>query len=147
MLDNPFAEEIIPGIKSKPLLAQFETIYSCPIAWYQGQLVPIVWGFHFNGTLSVLSILQEDPAACQSRAGSSQASGSESWHLLHLKTSSTSWDVFCISRAFFSWVLQQQGWTPNIPSKLSHFLWFCDSLMRLWFPPCISSAVHYPFLV
>lgn len=37
MLDNPFTEEIVHNIKSKPLLAQPEAISSCPIPWYLGK--------------------------------------------------------------------------------------------------------------
>ncbi|KAK4831704.1 hypothetical protein QYF61_018756, partial [Mycteria americana] len=37
MLDNPFSEEKIPNIQSKPPLAQLEAISSCPITCYLGE--------------------------------------------------------------------------------------------------------------
>ncbi|KAK4826007.1 hypothetical protein QYF61_003780 [Mycteria americana] len=37
MLDNPFGEEFFPNIQSKPPLAQFEALSSCPIACYLGE--------------------------------------------------------------------------------------------------------------
>ncbi|KAK4829021.1 hypothetical protein QYF61_001796 [Mycteria americana] len=37
MLDNPFREEIVPNIQSKPPLAQLEAIFSRPITCYLGE--------------------------------------------------------------------------------------------------------------
>ena len=37
MLDNPFGEEIITNIQSKPPLAQLKAISSCPIALLRGR--------------------------------------------------------------------------------------------------------------
>ncbi|KAK4817647.1 LOW QUALITY PROTEIN: hypothetical protein QYF61_023237 [Mycteria americana] len=37
MLHNPFREEIVPHIQSKPLLAQLEAMSSCPITCYLGE--------------------------------------------------------------------------------------------------------------
>ncbi|KAK4828375.1 hypothetical protein QYF61_026113 [Mycteria americana] len=37
VLDNPFSEEKFPNIQSKPPLAQFEAISSCPITCYLGE--------------------------------------------------------------------------------------------------------------
>ncbi|KAK4830313.1 hypothetical protein QYF61_009818 [Mycteria americana] len=36
-LDNPFSEEVVPNIQSKPPLAQLEAISSCPITCYLGE--------------------------------------------------------------------------------------------------------------
>ncbi|KAK4829782.1 LOW QUALITY PROTEIN: hypothetical protein QYF61_006581 [Mycteria americana] len=37
MVDNPFSEEIVPNIQSKPPLVQLEAISSCPMACYLGE--------------------------------------------------------------------------------------------------------------